>query len=396
MKKSGKYIENVLVIFMFFILITSIANAANNNITEDGMTNINGEGKEGNTGEYDLPNQTFTPLGITPMINLCYKKIPQGSTTYQDFGVWFSETSENNNNYDYELEIKYADEKDWITIYPEGGILSSNDICYHEILFDTSDLSIPQKPYYAGFEGSPWKYTHVAYVIARCNGYEATMEVRINVVKGPDDSPTLKYWPPALEFSKSDPDGTSKTFEIWNSGKGKIYYNLYTPCSWIKITPDKGSVVGETDTIKITINPSENTCGSGRVGYVYMDVNAGAISPPGKQVGAGRVTIWRNGDWPSDYNVGCNNSDRTSSNDANIGHVPDTPLIDDHFEEDVDNSVKGDSSEPSNQSIDEELEPQKDQNRDLEDNITIKIKNKIMQLFSDTKIYEIISRFLKL
>lgn len=394
MMKNMAYIKSILIILIVFSLVASTINAQqNNDITH--ITKKFGGGGGYQTGEFEGPNQTFNPLGITPMINLCYKWIPQGSTTNQDFGVWYSTTREDEKLYDYQLEIIYEDESDWITIYPTSGVLSQdNGFMYiHEILIDASGLSLLE-PKYADFEGSPLKYTHVAYIKASCDGYESTMEVRINVVKGPKDGPTLKYWPPRLEFSKSDPDGTSKTFEIWNSGKGKLSYHMHEPYPWIEVTPDAGYVYGETDTIKVTIYPSKITCGSGAVGYVYIDVNGGAVAPPGKHVGAGRITIWRSGDWPSEYNVGCNSSAQSSSNNGNIGQVPDTPIVDNINENDLESGIGEDVSENIPQSDISEIEkPSVD---DLQENTEKSFKNIIIQLLQDTKIYEILSRFLQL
>ena len=106
-------------------------------------------------------------LHITEQLNWCYMSIPRGKTTYQDFGVWYSTFRNDSKVYRYHLEISYpVDSKDtgWITIYPDNGTLvpELSHAYVHEILIDTSKISIiPKNPFYADHTGD-YSNTHIS------------------------------------------------------------------------------------------------------------------------------------------------------------------------------------------------------------------------------------------
>ena len=47
-----------------------------------------------------------------------------------------------------------------------------------------------------------------------------------------------------------------QSLEIRNSGRGTLEYQIDTDQSWLSVRPDQGSSAGETDTVEITVNPS--------------------------------------------------------------------------------------------------------------------------------------------
>ncbi|MCJ7571509.1 MAG: hypothetical protein MUO82_06495, partial [Candidatus Thermoplasmatota archaeon] len=53
----------------------------------------------------------------------------------------------------------------------------------------------------------------------------------------------------------------STTFEIWNAGCCKLYYELYEDAEWIEIEPTSGTSIGEHDIITVSINTSNLTLG---------------------------------------------------------------------------------------------------------------------------------------
>ncbi|MCD6468649.1 MAG: hypothetical protein J7L32_05020 [Thermoplasmata archaeon] len=328
MNKTLKKINTVIIFLTALIMLVPILSISNASVDLNNDAHIVSINPKNSGPSYAVYGDNVTSpysgkgLHITPGLNWCYMKIPQGKTTYQDFGVWYGTTKDDKKVYNYKIEVEYPvnakpEEKNWITVYPSEGSLvpEASHTMLHEILIDTSNLSIPKTPFYADFYGGTLRYTHVAHVTAVCGDERATMEVRINVVNG-KDGPTLKYWPPRLEFSPNDPDGTSQTFEIWNSGSGVLTYSFNTLSSWIEVSPTSGTSRGEKHTITVTIYPSKKPgCGfnSDKVGYVYIKSNGG-VAPPGSRVGEGRITVWRwtPETWNHDVPVGCNNSHNKS------------------------------------------------------------------------------------
>ena len=47
-----------------------------------------------------------------------------------------------------------------------------------------------------------------------------------------------------------------QSLEVRNSGRGTLNYQIATDQSWLSVRPDQGSSAGETDTVEITVNPS--------------------------------------------------------------------------------------------------------------------------------------------
>jgi len=116
-----------------------------------------------------------------------------------------------------------------------------------------------------------------------------TGEMILNVTKNFTLNPPLIKWLAwyPFKFDLGDivkGDVISRTFEIWNSGRGTLYYSLSEPYSWVTVTPTSGSSTGEHDIITVTIDTSSLTAGSH-----YCKIS---ISSNGANFNNGEGCVW--------------------------------------------------------------------------------------------------------
>ncbi|KAA0007130.1 MAG: PKD domain-containing protein [Thermoplasmata archaeon] len=249
----------------------------------------------------------YTPLG--PALGWSppeadFGSMYEGKTFRWSYAIWYSTYSDDETIVPYHLKIKYQsgdEEHPWVSLFPTDGVLCPENgySMIGDICVDTTGLS-PGYHLATVIIDSPAKSTgEMLYNTPK------QMLIKVHVYRFYGGGPTLRYWPPAptLIFDRSNSaDGQTKTFQIWNSGKGTLTYSFFTypPCPWVSITPASGTSTGEKDTITVTVNPSQITCGSGTLAYIYI-VSNGGWRGDGRNIdyssGAGNavgyIRVWR-------------------------------------------------------------------------------------------------------
>jgi len=91
-----------------------------------------------------------------------------------------------------------------------------------------------------------------------------TLTVTLEVTGGTtQDEPEISVSPSSLEFSAvedgDDPD--EETFQIWNSGDGRLDWEVTDSSSWMTVSPTSGYSNGEKDDVNVSVDISEMVAG---------------------------------------------------------------------------------------------------------------------------------------
>jgi hypothetical protein len=154
--------------------------------------------------------------------------------------------------------------------------ISLRDLKYARWTGSSWDIEVVDSVASVGWESSLAldhnDHPHISY-------FNATGEDLVYATKadfGPPPDPVLSYFPTSLDFGTL-PLGAvdSKTFEIWNSGGGKLTYSFSEDMPWVtQITPSNGSSTGENDTITVDIDTS-SASGGLHAGFIFIASNGG-------------------------------------------------------------------------------------------------------------------------
>ena len=87
---------------------------------------------------------------------------------------------------------------------------------------------------------------------------KGTLTAEVNVPEPAISATVPVFGFPASLFTKTVKGETPppQELEIRNSGEGTLDYRITTDQSWLSVSPDHGSSVGETDTVKIAVDPA--------------------------------------------------------------------------------------------------------------------------------------------
>ena len=87
---------------------------------------------------------------------------------------------------------------------------------------------------------------------------EGTLTAEVNVSESAISATVPVFGFPASLFTKTVKGETPppQELEIRNSGEGTLDYRITTDQYWLSVSPDHGSSVGETDTVKIAVDPA--------------------------------------------------------------------------------------------------------------------------------------------
>ena len=87
---------------------------------------------------------------------------------------------------------------------------------------------------------------------------EGTLTAEVNVSESAISANVPHFGFPASLFTKTVKGETPppQELEIRNSGEGTLDYRITTDQYWLSVSPDHGSSVGETDTVKIAVDPA--------------------------------------------------------------------------------------------------------------------------------------------
>ncbi len=145
-------------------------------------------------------------------------------------------------NLEWEVDV----DEDWLDVSPSDGD-SDGEHDKVTVSVDASDLDADD--YEATItissddaENSPRTVT----VLLEVTGSSSTTDTEI------------AFSPSRLTFDAvddgDDPDG--KSFQIWNSGDGRLYYTISTEEDWLFVSPESGTSSGEKDTIDVEVDIS--------------------------------------------------------------------------------------------------------------------------------------------
>ena len=86
---------------------------------------------------------------------------------------------------------------------------------------------------------------------------KGTLTAEVNVSESAISANVPHFGFPASLFTKTVKGETPpQALEIRNSGGGTLDYRITTDQYWLSVSPDHGSSVGETDTVKIAVDPA--------------------------------------------------------------------------------------------------------------------------------------------
>ena len=86
---------------------------------------------------------------------------------------------------------------------------------------------------------------------------KGTLTAEVNVSESAISATVPVFGFPASLFTTSEgANPPPQALEIRNSGGGTLDYQITTDQSWLFVSPDQGSSVGETDTVEIAVDPS--------------------------------------------------------------------------------------------------------------------------------------------
>jgi hypothetical protein len=82
-----------------------------------------------------------------------------------------------------------------------------------------------------------------------------TVTVTLDVTDGAsNDEPDIAYSPSTLAFDaiEDDDDPDAKTFQVWNSGEGRLDWVVSGDADWLSVSPTSGTSNGEKDTVSVS------------------------------------------------------------------------------------------------------------------------------------------------
>jgi len=156
------------------------------------------------------------------------------------------------------LYYSLSEAASWLSLSSTSGTSTGehDDITFY---IDTSGLSVGLR---------------VATISISSNGETCSISVSVSVVA----PPILICSPSSIDFGSHLPGFLgSKTFSVWNSGGGTLYYSLSDDASWLWLDPTSGISTGEYDVITVYADTSKLFSGP-LVATIDISSNGGTCS----------------------------------------------------------------------------------------------------------------------
>ena len=143
----------------------------------------------------------------------------------------------------WEVEV----DEDWLDVSPAGGTSSGE----HDKLTVSIDID--------GLDTGDYEASITISSDDADNNSPQTVTVTLDVTESTsNDEPEIAYSPSSLAFDATedgdDPD--AKTFQVWNSGDGRLDWAVSADADWLSVSPASGTSNGEKDTVSVSTDIS--------------------------------------------------------------------------------------------------------------------------------------------
>jgi hypothetical protein len=176
----------------------------------------------------------------------------EGETNTTIFEIWTSGGC-------CELSFDLTWDCPWIDAFPTSGVSNGEHVPI-TVTIDTT-----------GLDNGVHNCTIVITTNVSMTGY---FNITVNIIS--QTYPALAVYPMSHYFGILLEGVTDEiTFEVWNSGTGKVSYSLSWAESWVTVSPTNGSSTGEHDLITVTINTTGLPLGSTQESHITIESNGG-------------------------------------------------------------------------------------------------------------------------
>jgi hypothetical protein len=140
------------------------------------------------------------------------------------------------------LEWEVDVDDDWLNVSPSSGTSSGE----HDKVTVSIDID--------GLDTGDYEAT-ITITSDDADNSPQTVTVTLDVTDGTsNDEPDIAYSPSTLTFDaiEDDDDPDAKTFQVWNSGDGRLDWVVSADADWLSVSPTSGTSNGEKDTVSVS------------------------------------------------------------------------------------------------------------------------------------------------